>query len=84
MTTKGRPVRAYRRTAVEIRATVRFADVAPGRTHTVPLSRQVCLRVDVYDDARFDRRLVEIALCNDRETPPTIPAGECSGTGAAP
>ena len=30
----------------------------------------------MYEDARCGRRLVEIALCNDRETPPTIPVNE--------
>ena len=32
-----------------------------------------CLRVDRYDDPQFGRVLVEIALCNDRETPMPIP-----------
>lgn len=73
---KGRPVRAFRRTPVEITETIAFGDVTPGRTLTRPLSRQVCLRVDVYEDARFGRRLVEIALCNDKVTPPTIPVSE--------
>lgn len=73
---KGRPLRAYRRTPVEIVETIRLADLAPGRTHTRVLSRQVCLRIDVYEDVRFGRRLVEIALCNDKETPPTIPVSE--------
>lgn len=73
---KGRPIPAYRRTPVEIVETIAFSDVTPGRTLTRVLSRQVCLRVDVYDDARFGRRLVEIALCNDKETPPRIPVSE--------
>jgi hypothetical protein len=73
---KGRPVRAYRRTPVEITETIQLADVQPGRTHTRLLSRQVCLQIDVYDDARFGRKLVEIALCNDKVTPPTIPVSE--------
>lgn len=73
---KGRPIRAYRRTPVEIVETIRLADLKPGRTHTRMLSRQVCLRIDVYEDTRFGRRLVEIALCNDKETPPTIPVNE--------
>lgn len=73
---KGRPVKAYRRTPVEVVETIALRDVVPGRTLTRVLSRQVCVRVDVYEDARFGRRLVEIALCNDKETPPTIPVAE--------
>jgi hypothetical protein len=73
---KGRPVVKYRRTPVGVVETVAVADLTPGRTRTVPLSGQVCLRVDVYDDPDYDRRLIEIALCNDRQTPPTIPVSE--------
>jgi hypothetical protein len=39
----------------------------------VPLRDSICLRIDRYDDERFGRALVEIALCNDRETPKPIP-----------
>lgn len=73
---RGRPIRAYRRTPVEITETVRLDDVPPGRTHTRVLTRQVCLQIDVYEDTRFGRLLVEIALCNDKVTPPTIPVSE--------
>ncbi|MCK9876757.1 DISARM system helicase DrmA [Frankia sp. Ag45/Mut15] len=73
---KGRPLRAYRRTPVEIVEPVRLAELTPGRTHTRVLSQQVCLRIDVYEDERFGRQLVEIALCNDKVTPPTIPVAE--------
>lgn len=74
--TKGRPIRAYRRTPVEIVELIAVKDLVPSRTLTRALSRQVCLRIDFYEDARLLRRLVEIALCNDKETPPTIPVSE--------
>lgn len=73
VTKAGRPIRHYQRTPVEETRTVRLADLVPGRTTTVELSDSICLRLDRYDDNRFDRVLVEIALCNDRETPTPIP-----------
>ncbi len=73
---RGRAVRRYRRTPVEITEPIAVADLTPGRTYTRPLTGQVCLRVDVYNDAQLGRRLIEIALCNDRVTPPTIPVSE--------
>lgn len=73
---QGRPVRGYRRTPVEIGEAFAIADLTPGRTTRRPLTGQVCLLVDSYRDARSGRVLVEVALCNDRATPPTIPVGE--------
>ncbi|KRC53373.1 helicase [Nocardioides sp. Root79] len=73
VTKAGRPVREYQRTPVEETRTVRLADLAPGRTATVGLKESIVLRVDRYDDPKFNRLLVEIALCNDRETPMPIP-----------
>ena len=45
----------------------------PVRRATIPLRDTICLRIDRYDDPAFGRVLVEIALCNDRETPRKIP-----------
>lgn len=73
VTKAGRPVRHYQRTPVEEPKTIRLGDLMQGRTATVPLRDSICLRVDRYDDERFGRVLVEIALCNDRETPTPIP-----------
>ena len=73
---RGRTVRRYRRTPVEIVEPIAIADLTPGRTYTRLLTGQVCIRIDVYNDAQFGRRLIEIALCNDRVTPPTIPVNE--------
>lgn len=75
VTDSGRPVREYRRTAVEQARTVVLADLAPGQTATIGLKESIVLRVDRYDDPKLNRVLVEIALCNDRETPMPIPLG---------
>jgi hypothetical protein len=63
----------YQRSHIEIPITIRIADLTPGRTETVPLKESVVLRVDRYDDEALGRRLIEVALCNDRETPRKIP-----------
>lgn len=69
----GRPIRGYQRTPVEEPRTIRLADLTHGQTATVPLRESIVLRIDRYDDPRYGRVLVEIALCNDRETPMPIP-----------
>ena len=70
----GRPIRKYQRTPVEEARTIALADLTPGHTATVVLRDAICLRIDRYDDPEFGRVLVEIALCNDRETPLPIPS----------
>ena len=67
----GGPTHVYQRTPVEVPRTVRLAELHPGRTHTEWLQESICLRIDRYNDV--DRCLIEIALCNDRETPIPIP-----------
>ena len=69
----GRPIRHFQRTPVEEPRLIRLSDLEVGHTHTEPLRESVCLRIDRYDDAKFGRCLVEIALCNDRETPMPVP-----------
>lgn len=73
VTKAGRPVRHFQRTPVEEVRQIRLADITAGRTATVQLRDSSCLRLDRYDDERFGRVLIEIALCNDRETPVPIP-----------
>lgn len=75
VTKAGRPVRVYQRTPVEEARTVNLADLTPGQTVTVGLKESIVLQVDRYDDPKSNRILVEIALCNDRETPMPIPLG---------
>jgi hypothetical protein len=72
-TKKGREIRHFLRTPVQETRSIKLADLEPGHTTTVQLRDHACLRLDRYDDAQFGRVLVEIALCNDRETPTPIP-----------
>ncbi len=65
--------RRYKRTPIEITTTVTVADLDPGATTTVNLKDTVVLRIDRHDDSRRGCRLIEVALCNDRETPRKIP-----------
>lgn len=65
--------RLFKRTPVDVPVTVRVADLAAGATTALPLKDDVVLRIDQYEDTARDRRLVEVALCNDRETPRKIP-----------
>ncbi|ACZ31339.1 helicase domain protein [Xylanimonas cellulosilytica DSM 15894] len=67
----GRQRRRYRRTPIDHARIVPVGSLTPGTTHDVVLQDDVTLRVDVMDDG--ERRIVEVALCNDRETPRQIP-----------
>ena len=60
--------RRYQRTPVAVPVTVRLT---AGRT-SIPLVDDVVLRVDVHTDGPA-RRIVELALCNDRIAPRVIP-----------
>jgi len=73
VTKSGRPIRHYQRTPVEERRTIKLHELIAGQTKTQELRDSVCLRLDRYDDKPHDRVLVEIALCNDRETPRPVP-----------
>ena len=70
--------RRHRRTPVRHSQVVRLADLEPSTTKAYPLVDAVVLRVDSHhEEARSGsgpgRILVDVALCNDRETPRTIP-----------
>ena len=73
VTKAGRPIRHFQRTPVEESRTLRLSDLPAGQTVSVPLRDAICLRVDRYNDPSLGRVLIEIALCNDRETPTPIP-----------
>jgi hypothetical protein len=75
-TKAGRPIRHFQRIPADESRTLRLVDLVPGETRTLVLRDSICLRVDRYDDPTFGRVLIEIALCNDRETPMPIPIGE--------
>ncbi|MBA8792930.1 hypothetical protein FHX74_000524 [Friedmanniella endophytica] len=69
----GRPIRAYQRTDVALPVRMALGELTPGETASYPLVDDVTLRVDTYAEPHRGCRLVEIALCNDRETPRKIP-----------
>ena len=73
VTKAGRPIRHFQRTPAEESRSLRLAELPVGETVSVPLRESVCLRVDRYNDPGLGRVLIEIALCNDRETPTPIP-----------
>jgi hypothetical protein len=65
--------RRYRRTPIEVRTTITIAELTPGRTTEIGFKDRIVVRIDRYDDAERGCRVIEIALCNDRETPRKIP-----------
>ena len=65
--------RRYKRTPVEIPKTITVAELDAAKTKDFPLKDDVVLRVDRHDDPERGCRLIELALCNDRETPRKIP-----------
>ena len=73
VTAAGRAIRRFRRTPVDIPKTIEVADLTPGTTHEVALDHDVKLRIDTYRDDTLERLLIEVALCNDQETPRKIP-----------
>lgn len=62
-------LRRYQRQSHEISTTITVSDLTPSSTTTFVLKDKIVLRVDRYDDVERGCRLIEIALCNDRETP---------------
>ena len=69
----GKEIIKYRRTPLHSDVRVVLADLVPSATTEFSLHDEVVLRVDSYMDAELDRLLVDVALCNDRETPRRIP-----------
>ena len=65
--------RRYKRTPVEIPKTITVAELDAAKTRDFPLKDEVVLRIDRHDDPGRGCRLIELALCNDRETPRKIP-----------
>ena len=67
----GRPATVYRREDVTEHVRINPASLTPGTTQDHVLREDVILRVDAQVDG--DRLLIEVALCNDRQTPRRIP-----------
>lgn len=68
----------YRRIPHYHNFSLRLADLTPGRTQDYVLEDDVTLRIDSYRDTSpaggpGGRYLIELALCNDQETPRRIP-----------
>jgi hypothetical protein len=70
---RARLVRKHKRTPVEVVTTVKVAELTPGQTAKFPLKDKVVLSIDRHDESWHGCVLIEIALCNDRETPRKIP-----------
>ena len=70
-----RPATVYRREDVTEHVRIDLASLAPGTTQDHVLREDVILRVDAQleNHAEGDRLLIEVALCNDRQTPRRIP-----------
>ncbi|MFJ4696516.1 DISARM system helicase DrmA [Streptomyces sp. NPDC088766] len=66
-------LRRFQRTPHTIAKAIKVADLKPSRTTEIVLKDKILLRVDRYDDSHRGCRLIEVALCNDRETPRKIP-----------
>ncbi|GAB2766555.1 DISARM system helicase DrmA [Amycolatopsis magusensis] len=66
-------VRRYKRTPIEIKKTISVTKLDPAHTTTIHLRDTVVLRVDRYDDVEGGKKLIEVALCNDRVAPRKIP-----------
>lgn len=67
----GRTPREFVRTPVDVSVTVQVADLQPGITKPYGLQDDAVLKIDVYEEK--NRRLVEIALCNDADVEGRIP-----------
>ncbi|HUR05523.1 MAG TPA: DISARM system helicase DrmA, partial [Nonomuraea sp.] len=66
-------IRRYKRIPIEITKTITVAKLDPAHTTMIHLKDTVVLRIDRYDDVEGGKRLIEVALCNDRVAPRKIP-----------
>ncbi|MBL0888796.1 DISARM system helicase DrmA [Myceligenerans indicum] len=71
----GQPVRKYARTQHAYSVELDLQSLVTGTTKDLSLEDAVIIRVDVMDDVvgSAGRRIVELALCNDRVSPRRIP-----------
>ena len=70
---KGNAIRKYRRVPRNYPAVIHLPALHEGETKDIDLADTVQLRINVYNEPELHRRLIEIALCNDKETERKIP-----------
>ena len=69
----GHKVTAFRRTPCAYDVTIKVDELSRGKTSDYTVMDEVTLRVDVLPDPRRGSLIMELALCNDRETPRRVP-----------
>ncbi len=72
---KGKSHLHYRRTPMQVTEQIRVGDLTPGQTLRLEVHQKVTLQIDLYRPAS-GHLLIEVALCNNRVTPTTIPVGD--------
>lgn len=73
VTISGKTVTNYQRTHHEHEIRLKLAELTPGITTDVPITGNILLRVDRYEDPARNRALIEVALCNNEHTVFPIP-----------
>lgn len=76
VTESGKEVRKFRRAPMHHPVTIRLAELREGTTEEFKVTSSdadsIKLRVDVYNEPDQHRRLIEVALCNDKAVGSTI------------
>lgn len=76
VTESGKEIRKFRRTPMHYPVTVQLSELHEGQTTAKKVTPSdadsVVLRVDVYNEPHQHQRLIEVALCNDKEVGPSI------------
>lgn len=74
VTAKGRAIRHFQRSYVERAATISLSDLRVGlTTEKNLLNDEIKLKLDRHDDLTRNCAIIEVALCNDRLSPRSIP-----------
>lgn len=68
-----RPRRLFKREDFRIPVVIKSTDLPLGHVHEERVRDTVVLRIDRFDDTEHGRAIIQVALCNDRETPLVIP-----------
>lgn len=74
VTATGRAIRHFKRTHVDRAVTIALAELSPGlSTEKDLLNGEIKLQLDRHDDRTRGYAIVEVAICNDRLSPRSIP-----------